>query len=119
MLVVEDDRFLVKAFHAKLTSSGFEVVLAHDGVEAMEQLKKIKPDIMLLDLIMPRMDGFDVLTEMQKNAAYKKIPVVILTNLGQESDRKRGLDLGAIDYVVKADFSLQQVVDLINKHLPK
>ena len=118
-LVVEDDNFLIKAYEAHLAKAGFHVRTALDGVEAVESLKKVMPDIILLDLVMPRMDGFDVLEEMQKKSEWKKIPIVVLSNLGQESDRDRSLKLGAVEYIVKSDFSLQQTVDLISKHLKK
>jgi len=119
VLVVEDDNFLIKAYEAHLAKAGFHVRTALDGVEAVESLKKVMPDIILLDLVMPRMDGFDVLEEMQKKSEWKKIPIVVLSNLGQESDRDRSLKLGAVEYIVKSDFSLQQTVDLISKHLKK
>ncbi|OIP80814.1 hypothetical protein AUK45_03010, partial [Candidatus Peregrinibacteria bacterium CG2_30_44_17] len=85
----------------------------------IKSLKKDLPDIVLLDLVMPRMDGFDVLEEMQKKSEWKKIPIVVLSNLGQESDRDRSLKLGAVEYIVKSDSSLQEIVGLINKHLKK
>ncbi len=119
ILVVEDDRFLVKAIEAKLTSSGYEVGVARDGEEAVAYLKKTTPDLMLLDLIMPKKNGFEVLEEMHDNQAWKKIPVIVLSNLGQESDQKKGMELGAVDYVVKTKFSLQQIVDLLQTHLNK
>ena len=119
VLVVEDDNFLIKAYEAHLAKAGFHVRTALDGVEAVESLKKVMPDIILLDLVMPRMDGFDVLEEMQKKSEWKKIPIVVLSNLGQESDRDRSLKLGAVEYIVKSDFSLQEIVGLINKHLKK
>ena len=119
VLVVEDDNFLIKAYEAHLAKAGFHVRTALDGVEAVESLKKVMPDIILLDLVMPRMDGFDVLEEMQKKSEWKKIPIVVVSNLGQESDRDRSLKLGAVEYIVKSDFSLQEIVGLINKHLKK
>ena len=119
VLVVEDDNFLIKAYEAHLAKAGFHVRTALDGVEAVESLKKVMPGIILLDLVMPRMDGFDVLEEMQKKSEWKKIPIVVLSNLGQESDRDRSLKLGAVEYIVKSDFSLQEIVGLINKHLKK
>ena len=119
VLVVGDDNFLIKAYEAHLAKAGFHVRTALDGVEAVESLKKVMPDIILLDLVMPRMDGFDVLEEMQKKSEWKKIPIVVVSNLGQESDRDRSLKLGAVEYIVKSDFSLQQTVDLISKHLKK
>jgi len=119
VLVVEDDNFLIKAYEAHLAKAGFHVRTALDGVEAVESLKKVMSDIILLDLVMPRMDGFDVLEDMQKKSEWKKIPIVVVSNLGQESDRDRSLKLGAVEYIVKSDFSLQQTVDLISKHLKK
>jgi len=119
VLVVEDDNFLIKAYEAHLAKAGFHVRTALDGVEAVESLKKVMPGIILLDLVMPRMDGFDVLEEMQKKSEWKKIPIVVLSNLGQESDRDRSLKLGAVEYIVKSDSSLQEIVGLINKHLKK
>lgn len=119
ILVVEDDRFLVKAIEAKLSSSGFEVGIARDGEEAIAFLKKRTPNLMLLDLIMPKKNGFEVLEDMNNSATWKKIPVIILSNLGQESDQQKGMELGAIDYIVKTKFSLQQIVDLLHKHLGK
>ena len=119
VLVIEDDVFLIKAYEALLTNFGFHVEGTSNGMEAIEYLKKTRPDIILLDLVMPRMDGFDFLEEMQKKSEWKKIPIVVVSNLGQESDRDRSLKLGAVEYIVKSDFSLQQTVDLISKHLKK
>lgn len=117
IMVVEDDRFLVKAIEAKLLSSGFKVIVARDGEEAIEALKKATPALMLLDLIMPKKNGFEVLEDMHASPTWKKIPVIILSNLGQESDQKKGMELGAVDYVVKTKFSLQQIVELLKTHL--
>lgn len=113
ILVVEDDHFLLKAYNTKLKKSGYQVETAMDGNEALEKMKAVKPDLVLLDLVMPKKNGFEVLQEVQKDTKLKKIPVIILSNLGQESDRKKGLELGAVSYLVKSDHSLQQIVDLI------
>lgn len=117
ILVAEDDQFLVKIYKAKLTKEGFDVRIALDGDEAMAEIKKKIPDIMLLDLIMPKKDGFEVLEEMKKDGTLKKIPVIILSNLGQEVDVHRGLELGAKDYLVKANTSLVQVINRIKSYL--
>lgn len=117
ILIAEDDRFLAKAYEAKLESSGFVVDLARDGEETLKKMKDAKPDIVLLDLVMPNKNGFEVLEEVQKDAALKKIPIIIVSNLGQEADVKRGMELGATDYLVKAEFSLQQVADLVSSKL--
>lgn len=117
VLVIEDDRFLIKAYEAKFKMEGFSVSIAHDGEEGIKKIQAEKPDIILLDLIMPRMDGFDVLEKMQQHKDWKQIPILILTNLGQEDDRERGLKLGAKDYFVKADYSLAQITDFIKKYI--
>ncbi len=119
ILVVEDDRFLIKAFQAKLATTSYETATANDGEEAIAFLKHRKPDLMLLDIVMPKKDGFAVLEEMQKNPAWKKIPVIILSNLGQESDREKGKALGAVDFLVKTDFSLQQILTVLDKYVSK
>lgn len=117
IFVVEDDQFLVKAYEAKLTRVSFRVAVARDGEEAILFLKKQIPDLILLDLVIPKRDGFEVLHELRTSPEWSKIPVIILTNLGQESDQKRGMELGAVDYLVKTDYTLEQIVEVINKFL--
>jgi DNA-binding response OmpR family regulator len=117
ILIVEDDRFLARAYQSKLVNAGFRLGIAYDGEEAMAMLEQGKPDLMILDIIMPKKNGFEVLQDMQAHPEWKTIPVILLTNLGQEEDRKKGQELGAVDYIIKADFSLQEIVTLIKKHL--
>jgi DNA-binding response OmpR family regulator len=118
IMVVEDDKFLLKAYEVKLKSQGFKVIIARDGEEAIEHLKSgTKPDMMLLDLIMPRKRGLEVLTEVNENPEWKKIPVIILTNLGQDNDVKKGLDAGAKDYIVKSNISIEDVIKKINANI--
>lgn len=117
VLVVEDDFFLLKAYQSKFKKSNFHVLVAKDGEEALKMLKTVKPDIILLDLVMPKKNGFEVLEEIHKDSVLKKVPVIILSNLGQESDMKRGMELGAVKYLVKSDHSLQQIVDLVSSIL--
>ncbi|MFA6255066.1 MAG: response regulator [Patescibacteria group bacterium] len=117
VLVAEDDQFLSKAYSAKLKKSGFEVMLANDGEEVMQKVKTEKPDIILLDLIMPKKDGFEVLAELKKDEKLKKIPVVVLSNLGQEEDITRGKKLGAVGYLVKSNIPISAVVEKINQIL--
>lgn len=113
VLVVEDDQFLMNAYLIKLEKEGFDVKGAMDGEEGLKYAKEMVPHIILLDLMMPRMDGYQVLEALQKNTSLKKIPVVILSNLGQQTDIKRGMDLGAIDYLVKANLSIEEVVEKV------
>lgn len=117
VLVAEDDKFLSSAYRVKLTKAGFDVQMASDGNEAIAALQTFTPDIILLDLIMPVKDGFAVLAEIQANAAWKNIPVIVASNLGQKEDIEKSMQLGARDFVVKSDLSLEDVIEKMNKIL--
>jgi DNA-binding response OmpR family regulator len=117
ILIVEDDAFLNKLYRDKLARAGFEVSVASTGEEALSKVKREKPALVLLDIVLHRRNGFDVLSELKLDDEIKHIPVIILTNLGQESDIKRGLELGANDYLVKTDFSVTQLPEVVRKHL--
>ena len=116
---MEDDEFLKRVYNLKLAKEGFEVMLASDGDEAMVKLKGERPDLILLDLILPKKNGFEVLQEIKANPALADIPVVILSNLGQESDIKRGMELGAADFLVKMEYSIDAVANKIREYLVK
>ena len=113
ILLVEDDTFLVEMYTTKFELEGFEVVSAEDGKRGLELAKKENPDVILLDILMPKMDGFEVLDELKKEAVTKDIPVILLTNLGQQDDIKKGFEKGAVGYLVKAHFMPSEVVDKI------
>ena len=116
MLVVEDDKFLQRVLAMKLTSEGFEVSSANDGEEALKILHSGDlPQVILFDLIMPKMDGFEVLTVMKTEGLIKKIPVIVISNLGQDEDIKRAKDLGASDFLVKAKISLHVIAETIKE----
>jgi len=117
ILVAEDDKFLLAAYAAKLKTSGFDAVLASDGEEAVNKTKTEKPDLILLDLVMPKKDGFDVLYDLKNNPETKNIPVIILSNLGQEEDIAKGKKLGAVDYLVKSNIAIKDVVSKIKEIL--
>jgi two-component system alkaline phosphatase synthesis response regulator PhoP len=119
VLVVEDDKFLMSAYRAKLTKVGFEVQIAGDGQEAMDLLKTFMPDIILLDLVMPRKDGFMTLSEIKQQPNLQQIPVIVASNLGQKEDLDKAMSLGATDYIIKSDLSMDALVELINKTLEK
>lgn len=119
VLLVEDDLALLKIYSNKLRISGFDVSMATTGDEAIRKAQVELPAIMLLDLILPGKDGFVVLGELKKNSATKNIPVIILSNLGQESDISRGKELGAIDYLVKSDVSLMDLVEKVRSNIKK
>lgn len=115
IVLVEDDAFLAGMYVAKLNLENFEVHLAPDGEKGLKTAQAELPSIILLDIILPKMSGFDVLKSLKENPATKDIPVILLTNLGQRDDVQKGLDLGASDYLIKAHFMPSEVVDKIKK----
>lgn len=117
ILVVEDDTFLANAYRVKLSKAGFEIVNAFDGVEAINQLQTFTPDLILLDLVMPKKDGFSTLQEIKGNEKWKHIPVIVASNLEQKEDVDKGLKLGASDFFVKTEFTLDTLVEKIKKIL--
>ncbi len=117
ILLAEDDYFIKKAYTAGLTHAGFHVFVAGDGEEAMALIKKESPDLILLDLILPKKDGFWVLQEIKTDDALKHIPVIILSNLGQPKDITECKKLGAVDYFVKSDTPLFRLIEIIKKYL--
>lgn len=119
ILIIEDDKFLIKLYSDKLRRQGFEVFGSLTGEEGLNRLSAEEPDLLILDLVLPGKNGFDVLKEIKDNPETKNIPVIILTNLGQESDIKRGLDLGAAAYLVKTEFSVNQLAEKVREHLTK
>lgn len=119
IVLVEDDQFLSKILMFRLKEEGFDVALAFDGERAIEVVKREKPNIILLDLLLPKKSGFDVLQEIKLDATISQIPVIILSNLGQQSDVAKGLQLGADDYLIKANFSIKEVVAKIKEYLIK
>lgn len=110
ILLAEDDRFLRKAAEAALVRHGFAVVIAADGDEALARARQDAPELILLDLIMPGRNGFDVLATLKGDPVTSQIPVMVLSNLGQERDIERALASGAVAYCVKANLSLQGLV---------
>ena len=117
ILIVEDDTFLVKMYLERLQDEGYKVAVASNGEEGLQKAEFDKPDLILLDMILPKMNGFDFLKEIKSKSDLKDIPVVILSNLGQDQDVKLGKELGAVDYLVKTQHPLTGVVEKISKHL--
>lgn len=110
VLLVEDDKFLRTLLEKRLIGEGFTVETAVDGDEALNKMVATPPNIVLLDIILPKKSGFTFLEELQKDPNLAKIPVVILSNLGQSDDIQKGKTLGAIDYFVKATTSLEELI---------
>ena len=119
ILVVEDDKFLRDLCVKKLNQMNFCVDSAVEGIEGLKKIIKDKPDLILLDIIMPGMEGFEILENVRadKDKEIAKIPIIILSNLGQETDVKKAMLLGANDYLIKAHFTIDDIVNKINKYL--
>jgi two-component system, OmpR family, alkaline phosphatase synthesis response regulator PhoP len=119
ILIAEDDPFLMKVYRMTFEQEGYDIILAEDGEQALFRLQKECPDIMLLDILMPKMDGFDVLREIQKDKKCKGIPIIVLSNLGQESDVAKAKELGAVDYAIKGDTDIEDVVAKVKQYVGK
>ena len=113
ILLIEDDRFLRKAAEAALRRHGFAVLTAPDGLEGLRLARAERPDLVLLDLIMPGMQGFEVLKLLKADAQTMAIPVVVLSNLGQDSDVQHAMTEGAVDYLIKANLRLEELVERV------
>ena len=119
VLLVEDDPFLSSLLKNRLQKEGIEITLAKDGEEALNFLKSTKPDLILLDLILPKKSGFEVMEEMREDPQmqFPGLPIIIISNLGQHEDISRGKALGAIEYFVKAKTSIDELVEKIKEFL--
>ena len=117
ILIVEDDKFLRELIVRKISNEGYDVLEAVDGEQGLLQIKEGHPDLVLLDLILPGIDGFEVLTQKREDPFMAAIPVIVLSNLGQKEEIKKGLDLGADGFMIKAHFTPSEVAAEINKAL--
>lgn len=117
ILLIEDDLYLLKIYSNKLKLNDFDVSVATTGEEGLHKAAEEHPDLILLDLMLPSVDGFQVLEDLKTKKDTNHIPVLILSNLGQESDIERGNNLGAADYLVKANLSLAHLVEKVKKNL--
>lgn len=117
ILIIEDDKFLRELIAQKLSKENFGVSEAIDGEEGIKRIKEEKPDLILLDLILPGIDGFEVLSRMKEEPVLASIPVIILSNLGQKEDVERGLKLGAVDYLIKAHFTPGEIIEKVKANL--
>lgn len=119
ILIVEDDPFLSQMYSTKLTTSGYEIDTAEDGEKALEHIKSNKPDLVLLDIVLPKMDGIEVLKTVRATPEIAGTKIIMLSNLGQESEIERGLKEGANDYIVKSHYTPSEVVAKIIQLLEK
>ncbi|KPJ54725.1 hypothetical protein AMJ47_03780 [Parcubacteria bacterium DG_72] len=117
ILLIEDDKFLRKVIVRKLTADGYEVIEAIDGEKGVVAAREGKPDLILLDLVLPEIDGFEVLAMLKKDKETFKIPVIILSNLGEKENVEKGLKMGANDYLIKARLEPSEIAERIQKIL--
>ena len=110
VLVAEDNKYLRRAYIAKLPKEGFEIEIVEDGKAVMEKVKSFKPDLIILDIIMPQRNGLDILKELKETPVLNKIPVIITSSLDKSEDVKKGLEIGADDYLVKTEVSMDDIV---------
>jgi len=117
ILIIEDENILLDLLQKKLIQEGYEVDTARDGQEGLDRLDKNKPDLILLDIVMPRMGGFEVMERISKQKDLKKIPIIIISNSGQIVELDRAKELGVKDWLIKTDFDPQEVVDKVKKQI--
>ncbi len=119
VLLIDDDPFILDMYVLKLKERGFAVDIASDGKTGLQKLQTFQPDVVLLDIVLPSMDGFSVLETIKKQTVARPPKVVLLTNLGQKEDIDRGMRLGADDYLIKAHFTPSEVVNKIERLVNK
>jgi len=117
ILIVEDDVQISKVYEIQLAKEGFLTVTTHSGENAIKLIVEEKPDLAIFDLMIPKKDGFELLEEIKNNHPDIKIPIIVISNLGQESDKARAIGLGAIEYLVKTDHSIQEIMGKIKGYL--
>ncbi|MFA6254405.1 MAG: response regulator [Patescibacteria group bacterium] len=118
ILIIEDDKFLAKMLGRMLESHNYEIIMASNGKEGLIKASSNDINLILLDMMLPDIAGFDLLETIKGDDKTKKIPVIIISNLGQPEDMQQGRRLGAIDYLVKSNMSLDEVVAKVRKYLP-
>ncbi|HUW21407.1 MAG TPA: response regulator [Candidatus Bathyarchaeia archaeon] len=116
ILMVEDDLPMVKMYSTKLKIEGFEVIVAHDGEEGLKKLREQSVNLVLLDLMIPKLGGMEVLEKMRQEEKTKKMPVVILSNLSQEEDIQRASELGVKNFLIKSNYTPSQVVKVVKSY---
>lgn len=117
ILIADDDAFLIKIYSTHLQQDGHEVITCTDGQSALEQAISQEPDVILLDIMLPRMNGLDVLEEIRSSRQTKSTPVICLSNLNQDEDQKAALDLGANEFLIKAKLTPSQIIEVVHKYL--
>ena len=117
ILIIEDEELMYNLLERKLTADGYKITVAKDGIEGMEMMKKEKPDLILLDIVMPKKNGFEVMEEMQKEKELRGIPIIVISNSGQPVEIDKARELGAKDWLIKTEFDPQEVIKKVKKQI--
>ena len=115
VLIVEDEDIIMDLLEKKLIQEGYEVSTAYDGEQGMEKLRSVKPDILLLDIVMPKKSGYEVMEEMSKDPELSKIPIIVISNSGQPVELDKAKNMGAKDWLVKTQFDPKEVVEKVRR----
>ena len=119
ILLVEDEEIMIDILQRKLTQEGYKVSVARDGEQGLEMMKEVKPDLILLDIIMPKMGGFEVMEKMAKDPELKDIPIIVISNSGQPVELDKAQKLGAKDWLIKTKFDPMEVIEKVVKQIGK
>ncbi|MBZ9572446.1 response regulator [Patescibacteria group bacterium] len=119
ILLIEDEEIMIDLLQKKLTKEGYDISVAKNGEEGLEVMREVKPDLVLLDIVMPKMGGFEVMEEMSKDPELKEIPIIIISNSGQPVELSKAQELGAKDWLIKTEFDPQEVIDKVVKQIGK
>jgi len=117
ILIIEDEELMINLLERKLAQEGYKVETARDGEEGLGKMRKEKPDLILLDIVMPKMGGFEVMEEMQKDNELKDIPIIVISNSGQPVELDKAKELGARDWLIKTEFDPQEVIDKVKNQI--
>ena len=117
ILLIEDEEIMIELLERKLLQEGYEVLVARDGEEGLRLMKESWPSLILLDIILPKMGGFDVLKEMERNPSLKKIPVIIISNSGQPVELSRAIKFGVKDWLIKTQFEPKELIDKVVRQI--
>lgn len=117
VLLVEDEELIITLLQRKLEKEGYKVSVARDGIEGMEKMREAEPDLVLLDIVMPRMGGFEVIEEMRKDKELRIIPIIVISNSGQPVELDRAKRLGARDWLIKTEFDPKEVLNKVKKQI--
>ena len=119
ILIIEDEEIILDLMKRKLSQEGYEVLTAKDGEEGLNAMRQFKPELILLDVVMPKLGGFEVMEEMRKDEQLRRIPVIIISNSGQPVEIDKAKELGANNWLIKTEFDPQEVVDKVINQIGK